>query len=76
MPKNTKTRSNEVLSQLLVRCRAERRLSLEDVAAELKVSHATIANIESGLKSPRRTTRLLLEDFLRKYGYLPKLKAA
>jgi transcriptional regulator with XRE-family HTH domain len=64
------------LAELLIRCRAEKGFSLETVAAAIGVSHVTIANIETAKKAPRRTTRVLLEDFLRKHGYIPKAEAA
>jgi len=70
MQPNTPT--NKDLAELLVRCRAEKGLTIGDVAKSVRISPMTISNIESGKKHMRRTTRVLLEDFLRKHGYLPK----
>lgn len=60
------------LGELLVQCRAERNLSLEDVATAVGLSVMTLSNVEAGRKSPRRTTRAKLEAFLRKHGYFTK----
>lgn len=64
------------LATLLVRCRTERDLRLEDVAAATRLTVMTISLVERGKTQPRRTTRLKLEEFLRKHGYFPKQEAA
>lgn len=64
------------LIRLLVQCRTERRLTLIDVAKALKMSVGAISNLERGMAKPRRTTRLKLENFLRKHGYFPKMQEA
>lgn len=63
------------LIKLLVECRTERGLSLAQVAKAIKISTVALSNIERGLSKPRRTTRLRLEQFLRKHGYFPKVAA-
>lgn len=64
------------LIQLLVQCRTERGLTLPDIAKTLRLSVGTLSNIERGVANPRRTTRLKLEQFLRKHGYFLKQEAA
>lgn len=64
------------LSRLLVQCRAERNLRLEDVAKATGLTVMTISMVERGHSHLRRTTRLKLEDFLRKHNYFPKTEAA
>jgi transcriptional regulator with XRE-family HTH domain len=64
------------LIQLLIQCRTERGLTQPDVARSLRLSVATISNIENGVAKPRPTTRLKLVQFLRKHGYFPKEEAA
>lgn len=63
---------DEELGELLVRCRAERNLSLEDIAKAVGLSVMTLSNVEAGRKMPRRTTRAKLEAFLHKHGYFVK----
>jgi len=70
MPK-TKTQPAD-LAELLVRCRADKNLTLEHVAKATRLSTMTISYIEARTKAPRRTTRFRIEEFLRKHGYLPK----
>jgi transcriptional regulator with XRE-family HTH domain len=60
------------LGAALARCRAEKKLRLADVAKELDLGVATLSRIERGDGNLHRTTQLVLEDFLRKCGYLPK----
>jgi transcriptional regulator with XRE-family HTH domain len=72
MPGMPKPQRKNELGELLVRCRAERHLSLEDVADAVGLSVMTLSNVETGAKSPRRTTRAKLDDFLRKHGYFAK----
>ncbi len=57
------------LAELLVRCRAEKGLSLEDVGEAIGVSAKSVSNIERAIHALRRTTRLRLEEFLRQRGY-------
>jgi DNA-binding XRE family transcriptional regulator len=64
------------LANLLVRCRTERNLRLDDVAAATGLTLMTISLVERGKTQPRRTTRAKIEDFLRKHGYFPKQVAA
>jgi transcriptional regulator with XRE-family HTH domain len=61
---------------LLLRCRSERNLSLEEVGNAVGLSKRQVANIELGISKPRRTTRMRIEIFLRKHGYFPKPEAA
>jgi transcriptional regulator with XRE-family HTH domain len=72
---NTETIDTTELINLLIQCRAERSLTIPDVAKALKMSTGSISNIERGVGKPRRTTIAKLEQFLRKHGYFPK-KAA
>ncbi|HEV1286514.1 MAG TPA: helix-turn-helix domain-containing protein [Bryobacteraceae bacterium] len=58
-----------VLPDALIDCRARHFLTLEDVASAVGVSRASISNIERRICQPKRTTRLLLVEFLRKRGY-------
>jgi transcriptional regulator with XRE-family HTH domain len=60
------------LSKLLERCRAERRLSLDEIAKAVGTSRQALSNIERGLSRPRRPLRYRLVEFLRKHGYFPK----
>ena len=70
MPRITKSKAAPDLVEMLIRCRAERKLTLEDVSRAMGVSPMTISHIERRLKSPRRTTQMLLEKFLREMGYV------
>lgn len=56
------------LPLLLLRLRAARGFSLRRVARETKLDPTGLSRIERGITSPRRTTRIRLEQFLRKYG--------
>lgn len=60
------------LSEMLVLCRTERNLRLEDVAKATGLTLMTLSLVERQKTNPRRTTRLRLENFLRKHGYFPK----
>lgn len=70
-----KTYNEDDLVTLLIQCRSERDLSLEDVAKVIRISIKGLSNIERKLSKPRRTTRLRIETFLRKHGYFPKVAA-
>ena len=70
----TKTYRSTV-PDLLLRCRSELNLSLEEVGNEVGLTKKQIANIEMRVSKPRRVNLLRIEDFLRKRGYLPKLRA-
>lgn len=70
-------RTDKELIDLLVRCRAERCLSLAKVARAVKLSPRAISKIERGeTVVPRRTTRLRIVQFLNKHGYFPRDAAA
>lgn len=69
-------RHRNELATLLLRCRTERKMTLEQVAKAVGITKKTVSNIERRLFSPRRTTRLRLVEFLRKHGYFPKSEAA
>lgn len=74
--KRCRMRDNSLVN-VLIACRAEKRLSLEDVAKQIGITRASLCNIERGLSRPRRTTRYLLAIVLRKYGYVvPEEEAA
>jgi transcriptional regulator with XRE-family HTH domain len=60
------------LPQLLLQCRADRNLTLEDVAKALGMSKKSLSDIELGRQKPSRKNRLKLEQFLRKHGYFSK----
>ncbi|MCI0352844.1 MAG: helix-turn-helix transcriptional regulator [Acidobacteriales bacterium] len=70
------TSKNGDLIRLLIQCRSERDISLTEVARAIRVTPAAVSNIESGKSKPRRTTRLKLEEFLRRHGYFPKVEEA
>jgi hypothetical protein len=59
---------------LLLRCRSELNLSLEDVGNQVGLTKKQISNIEQRISKPRRVNLLRIEDFLRKRGYLPKAR--
>jgi transcriptional regulator with XRE-family HTH domain len=73
--KPSKTPKGDDLAELLVRCRAERGMSLEAVAQAVGLTARGISKIERGEVAPRRTTRNRLEEFLRKHNYYPKAAA-
>lgn len=64
------------LSELILKCRIERGLTLLQFAKAVKMSGAGISKIERGLSKPNRTTEARLVAFLRKYGYFPKTEVA
>jgi transcriptional regulator with XRE-family HTH domain len=70
-----KTKENEI-GKLLLACRTERTLTLQDVAKILGMSIGALSNIERGLARPHRANRAKIEAFLRKHGYFPKAEAA
>jgi transcriptional regulator with XRE-family HTH domain len=62
------------IGKLLERCRTERNLRQLDVAEATGLSDMAISLIERGeRKRGLRTTRNKLEEFLRKYNYIPKV---
>lgn len=63
------------LAALVVRCRTEKGLSLEQVGEAVGLSGKTVSNIELGRSAARRTTRAALEKFLRECGYGADAKA-
>lgn len=63
---------NDDLVRLLVRCRVDRKMTLTHVARAIGMSVGAISQIERSRTKPNRTTRLKLEDFLRRHGYFPK----
>lgn len=76
MPKTFEV-DKEHLGSLLLRCRAERKLSLEQVAKALRLSQTAVSQIERGVtKNPNRSSRLRIVQFLNKHGYFPKTEAA
>lgn len=60
------------LIKMLIQCRADREITLENVAKAVGVTTKAISNIERGMAKPRRTTRLRLEQFLARHGYFLK----
>jgi transcriptional regulator with XRE-family HTH domain len=72
----TRKPSAKDLADLLIRCRTERSLTLEEVAASTQLTAMTLSMIERRKGHPRRTTMLKLEEFLRKHGYFAKSEAA
>lgn len=64
------------LGALLLLCRAERDLTLADVAPLLKMTLGNVAKIERGERGLSRRSRLRLSEFLRKHGYFPKSEVA
>jgi transcriptional regulator with XRE-family HTH domain len=58
------------LASLLVQCRADRNLTIDDLAKELQLSAGAVSNIERGIAIPRRMTRVKIETYLRNQGYL------
>lgn len=64
------------LPEVLVRCRTERNLRLDDVSRATGLTVMTLSLIERRKSPGRRTTLLKIEEFLRKHGYFPKLEAA
>jgi hypothetical protein len=63
------------LADLLIRCRTEKNLTLENVAASTKLSAMTLSLLERQKGQTRRTTVLKVEEFLRKQGYLDRRAA-
>lgn len=76
-PMNTKNGNKGAsdLSRLLIRCRSERALRLEDVATATGLTVMTISLVERDKTHPRRTTRSRIEEFLRKHGYFVRSAA-
>jgi transcriptional regulator with XRE-family HTH domain len=66
------THKEDDIAQLILSCRTERGLTLEDVAQAIGISAKAVSNIELGKSAPRRTTRAKLDEFLRKHGYFAK----
>jgi DNA-binding XRE family transcriptional regulator len=64
------------LPALLLQCRADRNLTLDEVAKAVGLTKKCLSDIERGISKPRRANRLRLEDFLRKHNYFPKGAAA
>jgi DNA-binding XRE family transcriptional regulator len=64
------------IPSLLIQCRTERCLSLEDVARVVRISRQALAQIERGRTKPHRTTELRIVQFLNKHGYFPKTSEA
>lgn len=73
---NAKQTELPELIQMLIRCRAERDLTMAQVAKSLKMSQGAISNLETGKAKLRRTTAIRIETFLRKQGYFAKSEAA
>jgi len=65
-------RANDDLPDLIEKFRAERCLSLKRAAKAFGISDASLWAIERRISQPRRTTRLRIEECLRKHGYYPK----
>jgi transcriptional regulator with XRE-family HTH domain len=73
MPKNPKVpEPAPSLPALLARCRAEKKLRLQDVAKKLGLGVATLSRFERGEGGVARTTLYRVEEFLREQGYLRK----
>lgn len=64
------------LPDLLLRCRSDRRLTLQDVADAIGVSKQAVSSFEARKSRLRRTTKLRLVEFLRKHGYFAKVTEA
>jgi transcriptional regulator with XRE-family HTH domain len=69
---NSNKHKQDDLAALLLRCRADRKLSLDDVAKAVGLTKKALGSIEQGQSRPRRVNRLRIEEFLRKHGYFPK----
>jgi transcriptional regulator with XRE-family HTH domain len=73
MPKNKKApQTVSDLASLLARCRADKKLRLQDVAKKLGLGVATLSRFERGEGGTARTTQYRVEEFLREHGYLRK----
>jgi transcriptional regulator with XRE-family HTH domain len=74
MPKTKKAPVPETaaLPALLARCRAEKKLRLQDVAKKLGLGVATLSRFERGEGGVARTTMYRVEEFLRDQGFLGK----
>lgn len=71
-----RTQNKDELPELLLQCRTERNLTLEDVGSSIGVSKQTVSSFETRRTQLRRTNRMRLVHFLRKHGYFPKTEAA
>jgi transcriptional regulator with XRE-family HTH domain len=60
------------LPALLTRCRADKKLRLQDVAKKLGLGVATVSRFERSEGGAARTTQYRVEEFLREHGYLRK----
>ena len=72
MPKTKTDPPVPDIPALLARCRADKKLRLQDVAKKLGLGVATLSRFERGEGGTARTTLIAVEDFLRGQGYLPK----
>jgi transcriptional regulator with XRE-family HTH domain len=73
MPKIKKAPTQPAeLPALLARCRAEKKLRLQDVAKKLGLGVATLSRFERGEGGVARTTLYRIEEFLREHGFLGK----
>ena len=66
---------HDELRRLVLKCRAEQRLSLSAMGVAVGLSAAGISKIERGKTKPNRASEARLIEFLRKRGYLPKAAA-
>ena len=64
------------LARLILKCRAERGLSLVAFGKAAGLSAAGLSKIERGLVKPNRATELRLIALLTGFGYWPRKEAA
>jgi transcriptional regulator with XRE-family HTH domain len=65
----------EELAKMILRCRAERKLSLTQMAKALKMSPSGLWKIEQEKVKPNPTTEARIVAFLNRHGYYPAVAA-
>jgi transcriptional regulator with XRE-family HTH domain len=64
------------LPEMLLRCRVAHDMTLEDAARACGLTLMTLSYVERGIRMPRRDTRLRIENFLAKHGFVVPKKVA
>lgn len=64
------------LPALLLQCRVDRHLTLEDVGRAIGISKQAVSAFEARKSKLRRVNRARLIEFLRKHDYFPKTSEA
>jgi DNA-binding XRE family transcriptional regulator len=78
MPTNksgTATKTEPDIPFLLARFRSDKKYSTEDMARKLGIGVATVSRFERGVGGTNRTTRIRIETFLIRVGYLRARKS-